>query len=222
MTQITTKLKFHPGWMDYFKSKKGVENVTKVVNALRLSSIIEQLSPTISSAKLSYALLKSDPRLQQFIPTGDDPENAFSHNDFVALLDLTGMIRGGDLKPDCLFTAIALMAHGVGEVVSYYSSGTDQCDLENTEVMVLKETYKHPTKLKHGKRVYADAIMNKYNLDPEIFFERHNTDSGAGSGDMYDNSFTITLLGDKAGSMESALLATHEQEPYEEEGTGCT
>ena len=220
MTQITTK--FHPGWMDYFKSEKGVENITSVVNALRLSSIIEQLDPTIGSVGLSYALLKLDPRLQQFIPIGDDPENAFSQNDFVALLDLTGMMRDADLKPDCLFTAIALMAHGVGEVVSYYSSGTDQCDLENTEVMVLKGTYKHPMKLKQAKKVDADAIMYKYNLDPEIFFEHHNTDSGAGCGDMYDNSFTTTLLGDKAGLMESVLLATHEQEPYEEEGTGCT
>jgi len=210
-----TAVSFHPGWAAYCYSQKGITAIAAYINMAGVSN--EGFS---DFSTLRATLIKTDPRLSQFLPCGDDSENKFSNEEFTALLELTGMLRGAELNADLLFTGIACMAHGVGRLVSYYSSGTDNSDLENTEVKVLRAGYDKPNTLTVATEEECQAIFDKYNLDPTIFYNELNSDGGAGDGDIYDNLFSVTLLGPEAGTLNNVLLTTHHysnsQEPEEE------
>lgn len=201
-------ISFHPEWFNFFKSPEGIQNILSVVSSLGSPAAVrptEKEQANLSSSELSYYMLKLDPRLQQFLPPADDQEAAFSYEDVVALLDITGRLDDKNTKLDLLFTAIACMAHGIVQVVSYYNSGTDQCDLQNTEIFVLKESYQNPNNF--NKIPGADSkVFSLYNLDVDIFYENLNQDSGAGDSDIYENAMHVSLISPNGFSVENVLL----------------
>lgn len=223
-TNNKNSISFHPEWFNFFKSPEGVQNILSVISSLShpTAGYIEVLDieedRAISSSELSYLMLKLDPRLHQFLPPADDQEAAFSHEDVVALFDITGMLDDKNTELDLLFTAIACMAHGIVQVVSYYNSGTDQCDLQNTEIFVLRESYQTPNNF--NKIPGADSkVFSLYNLDVDIFFENLNQDSGAGDSDIYENAMHVSLISPNGFSVENVLLDYYpmDLEPEEEE-----
>ena len=207
-----TEITMHPNWSAYFKSPEGQDNILNLIKTLSISRrdfyklytdnellksnpALFQQNNSCQAKSIALELTVKDPRLGQFIPSDifEDAGTPCTVKDVITLADLSGLKT--DLENDMLFTALAFLSHGVVKVESYYSSGTDQCDLSHTEAFVLKRTSSYETAHLVNDKAWACAVAAKYNLDMEIFYENLCTNGGAGDGTEYSNSFNVTFLG---------------------------
>ena len=232
---MKTKIKHNAGWESFFKSKAGISSIVRTLHVLDNSIqvyrnwqaipkavVLQPSELNISSEELWLKLVKKDPRLIQFLPNVPGLASDLSSDDVVALLDLTGLLNRSDTKQDLLFTTMACLAHGIVKIVSAYSSGTDDCDLQDTNVWFLKDEVPYERlSFESGQLEVApekaEAIFNLYNLDAEIFFNELNTDSGAGCGDTFDMEFKVELLTSAGLSLDNETICVHTQPEEEEE-----
>ena len=231
---MKTKIKHHVGWESFFTSKSGISSIVRTLHTLDNPNylysnwqstptvVLQPSELTISSEELWLKLVKRDPRLIQFLPNVSGIASDLDSDDVIALLDLTGLLSRANTKKDLLFTTMACLAHGIVKIVSAYSSGTDECDLQDTDVWFLKDgvPYEAYGFLRGQLEVApekAEAIFNLYNLDAEILFNELNTDSGAGSGDIYDMEFKVELLTSAGLRADNETICVHPSLEDEEE-----
>lgn len=218
-----TPLSFNSGWFEYFKSDSGRTNILSLLSHLgyEYPSLNDRIMRDPYSVKLSYYLINLDPRLAQFIPARDsrdtvDVYQKCCQGSVVALLDITGLLRKEELSKDVLFTAISCMAHGISKITSHYLTGTDQCDLTDTEVYTLKDSYANYDNVLLNEEA-GKAIFDLYNLDVDIFYEYINNDSGAGDGRLYESTFSINLISDGEVRTTNEYATEPLEDPLSEE-----